>query len=266
MERLFASADPLAIPVDRILACSERLAAPVHERVLPDGAVHLIFNVGDLQRGERGAELRCSVMGATCEPTRIVLDGALEQVCVRLRIGAAAAVLGVPVAEVTDHGVALDALWGAAAGETIDRIAAAPDRAARVAVVAATLRDRIRRAEAPPPAVLEAVRRIGARAGGVRVAALAAQLGVGERRLQQLFAAHVGLSPKATCRLARFRAVLARFRRAPRRSWIETALEAGFYDQAHLVHELRAFTGLTPGELARRGEFGFFQDAAVAAG
>ncbi len=33
-----------------------------------------------------------------------------------------------------------------------------------------------------------------------------------------------------------------------------------------LVHELRAFTGLTPGELARQGDFAFFQDAGAPGG
>jgi methylphosphotriester-DNA--protein-cysteine methyltransferase len=131
-------------------------------------------------------------------------------------------------------------------------------------VLSRILRDRIRHAEPPSPAALEAVRRIAASAGRIRVRDLASQVGVGERRLQQLFHEQIGLSPKATCRLARFRAVLARRRREAGRSWIEIALDSGFYDQAHLVNELRAFTGLTPGELARRGDFGFFQDAAAA--
>jgi methylphosphotriester-DNA--protein-cysteine methyltransferase len=61
------------------------------------------------------------------------------------------------------------------------------------------------------------------------------------------------LSPKAACRLARFRAVLERRRRAPGRSWGELAIDAGFADQAHLTNELKAFTGLTPTELASRG-------------
>lgn len=94
---------------------------------------------------------------------------------------------------------------------------------------------------------------------------LASDLGLGERRLQQLFLAHVGLSPKEVCRLARFRALLTRCRKAPRRSWIEVALEGGYYDQAHLIHEVRAFTGLTPGQLAD-GDFASFQDTTGLAG
>lgn len=267
VERVFASSDPLDARVDRIFACDERYRAPVAERILPDGAIHLIFNLGDRPSGDRGADLAAMAMGATCAPTRIVLAGTIDQVCVRVGIGRAAAVLGVPARAVTDHGVSLHDLWGVAAAETLEQLHAARTARARIALVASILRERVGKATPPAPAVGEAMRRIAACGGRVRIPALAADLGVGERRLQQLFLAQIGLSPKVTCRLARFRAVIARWRREPRRSWTETALEVGFYDQAHLVNELKAFTGLTPGELARQHrEFGFLQDGSGAAG
>jgi AraC-like DNA-binding protein len=28
--------------------------------------------------------------------------------------------------------------------------------------------------------------------------------------------------------------------------WVEIALECGYYDQAHFIHEFRTFSGLTP--------------------
>ena len=94
--------------------------------------------------------------------------------------------------------------------------------------------------------------------------ALAGSLGVGERRLEQLFRTHVGLSPKAASRLARFRASVRLLRDEPARRWSEIAHAAGFADHAHLVHEYRALAGLTPGDLRRRLGFGFPQDGPAA--
>lgn len=273
MERLFAGTERLDDGDVRIFACDERYAEPIAERVLPDGAVHLIFTLGDLQGGERNAELRCLAVGASCQSTRIVLAGAVDQVCVRIGVGSAEPILGVPTGEITDQGVALDALWGRPANEVLEQLAAAPTGTPRIAVMARMLRERMRavdvaraRGSARASSVVsaaatarEAVRRITRAAGRLRVAELAAQLGVGERRLQQIFHEHVGLSPKATARLARFRALIDRCQRAPVGSWSSVALEHGFYDQAHLINELREFTGFTPGELARRDDFGFFQ-------
>lgn len=295
VERIFASEEPIDAGSHRFLVCSDRYAAPTAERILPDGAIHLIFNLGDRQYGERGAEHLSLVTGATCRPTRIQLTGALEQVCVRLRVGAAAAVLGVPAGEVAERGISLDDLWGSAAAEVRERMHAAPTSLAdpsadddssthaaphppsspRVSLLASLLAERIAKAEPPPPVTFEAVRRIVASSGQLRVGALAADLGLSDRRLQQLFHLHVGLSPKALGRLARFRAVLALRRPPPSRSsraasargpsWIELAIGVGYYDQAHLTHELKELTGMTPGQLAR-ADFGFFQDPLLAAG
>ncbi|NVB84621.1 MAG: AraC family transcriptional regulator [Kofleriaceae bacterium] len=267
MERIFAGVEPLDAKTDRILACSDTYPEPLAERIVPDGAIHLIFNLGDRPSGDRGADLACLAMGVTCEPTRIVLSGHVEQVCVRLRAGAAPAILGVPASVLTDQGVALDTLWGHAAGETLEQLHELPTAAARAAWLAQVLDERARRGHgaANARAAIEAMRRIAASGGRVRIRELAAALGVTDRRLQQLFHEHIGLSPKAACRLARFREVLVRRRREPARSWAELALDTGFYDQAHLANELKAFTGVTPRNLAESSDFGFLQDAAPTA-
>jgi len=64
-----------------------------------------------------------------------------------------------------------------------------------------------------------------------------------------LFRREVGLTPKVFCRAQRFQAALRRIeedRRPPR--WAGLAVACGYSDQAHLVRELRAFSGYTPTE------------------
>lgn len=265
MQRLFASSEPLDVNVHRILRCDEHLAEPIVERVLPDGALHLIFDFGEPVRDS----VSCLVKGPTCLPNDIVLAGAVEQLCVRLRIGDAAAVLGLPAGELTDQRISLRDLWGATTCEWLEKLHGIPHGAARSKCLQNLIEARAARnagadsRKAPSALVFEAVRRIAKGGGLLSTRELSTSLGVGERRLQQLFHAYVGLSPKAFSRLARFRAV---FRRCvePTQSWVDIALAAGFYDQSHLVNELRVFTGFTPGELARRGDFGFFQEGEVA--
>ena len=89
---------------------------------------------------------------------------------------------------------------------------------------------------------------IAASGGQQPLREVAAAVGVGERRLQQLFHAHVGLSPRAWGRLARLHACLRALRRQPAPAWAEVALESGFYDQSHLANEFRALCGVTPTE------------------
>ena len=81
------------------------------------------------------------------------------------------------------------------------------------------------------------------------------------------FVAEVGLTPVAYRRLARLRSVLRLYARGSR-GWAAIAAATGFSDQAHLVRDCRAFTGLTPTEWAasQMPGAGFLQDGAVTTG
>jgi AraC-like DNA-binding protein len=256
-------APPLRPFVERIHYGQEWVdpARPIAERVLPDGGVHLIFNLGDPPAvpGSDGA----AAVGARCEPSLIHVAGRVEHVTVTLRPGARAALLGVPAAELAATDVPLDALWGPGAAEALERLAAVPAGPARATALEAVLLERLaQRAPHPDAAAAEAVRMIARAGGRIRVRALAGAIGIGERRLEQVFQRDVGLSPKAVCRLARFRATVALLQREPDRAWTDIAYECGFYDQSHLVNEFQALAGLAPGEFRDRG-CGFFQDAAT---
>ncbi len=81
------------------------------------------------------------------------------------------------------------------------------------------------------------------------VVAVAKSLGVSERQFRRLSGELLGLPPKKLQRVLRLQRVLAELL-----SPDEATLREGFYDDAHLVHELRALTGLTPGEIRRLAE------------
>jgi AraC-like DNA-binding protein len=262
-----APAPPLRAFVERIHFGHELVdpAHPVRERVLPDGGVHLIFNLGDPPAVSGGDGSAAVAVGARCQPSIIHMAGRVEHVTVTLRPGGMAALLGVPAAELSRDDVPLVALWGSGAAEALERLASAPPGRARAAAMETVLMERLAaRAVRPDAAAAEGVRMIGDARGRIRVRALATALGVGERRLEQLFARHVGLSPKSVCRLVRFHATVALLQREPARAWTDVAYGCGFYDQSHLVNEFQALAGLAPGDFRDRG-CGFFQDGPGAA-
>ena len=57
-----------------------------------------------------------------------------------------------------------------------------------------------------------------------------------------------GLSPKQLCRILRFRRAADLITRMRRGQWAQLAADCGYADQAHLIHEFRAFSGYTPAE------------------
>lgn len=232
---------PLADRVAHVLAYRETFAPgeEMLEQVLPDGALRLIV---PLDGGQPW------VLGASAQPATVRLAGCIDGWSVTLQPGAAAAVLGLPAGEIGPAVVPLPALWGARAAAWHDRLVAAGDDVARLLVLQQMLagpaprRDDGRRA-ARAAAVIQA--------GVPSVAALAAALGLGERRLQQLCREQLGLSPRTLGRLARLHRLLRLLRRAPTTPWSVLALDAGYCDQSHLNNEFRILSGLTPGEFAR---------------
>jgi AraC-like DNA-binding protein len=80
--------------------------------------------------------------------------------------------------------------------------------------------------------------------------------GLSSRRFIQLFTNAVGLTPKQFYRVRRFQDVLHLIEKRKPISWTDIALECGYFDQAHFIHDFRDFCGLTPGKyLVQRGEF-----------
>jgi AraC-like DNA-binding protein len=93
----------------------------------------------------------------------------------------------------------------------------------------------------------KAVEMIFQKQGMISVSTICAELGVGERYLQQLFAKYVGLSPKFFARIVRFSYVF-KVIKENKPDWADVVYEAGYYDQSHFIRNFKAFTGEDPGE------------------
>lgn len=69
------------------------------------------------------------------------------------------------------------------------------------------------------------------------------------KHLVALFREQVGFSPKAYASLVRFEQLTRRIADRSGESWAERAGRFGYSDQAHLIREVKRFSGLTPNQL-----------------
>ena len=69
---------------------------------------------------------------------------------------------------------------------------------------------------------------------------------ISRRRLTQLFKEQVGMAPKQYRWLRRFQRVIGNAAGGKAIDWAQLALGSGYDDQAHLTHEFREFSGMTP--------------------
>lgn len=255
----FAIPAPLQRHVSQLLLYRETLPPDVEvlERVIPDGSSRLVLNFGDAPTEGHAPGARALVLGASAAPALVRMQGHIEGFSIALRPGAATALFGIPAGDLAGAAVPLDELWGRAAPELLDRLDAASNLPERAALIRAAL---LHRLASPPSAHARTAARaatlISASGGRRTLRDLAADLGLGERRLQQLFQLHIGLPPRTWSRLARMHALLRSLRRVDLRvhrpDWARLALDHGYYDQAHLANELRALCGLTPTEYLAR--------------
>jgi len=199
-------------------------------RVLPDGCMDLLWHEGRLLVA--GPDTRAYV--AAGAPG--VWSG------VRFYPGTAPALLGVPAHEVRDRRVELADLWAAAEVRRLTaRVNAAADPASGLEELALRLA-----ADTPPPDPLlrHLVRALDA---GRSVGAGADELGLGPRQLHRRSLAAFGYGPKTLARVLRLQRALRLARGGV--PFAETAVRAGFADQAHLARDVRELAGLPLSEL-----------------
>lgn len=236
--------------VSHILRYRESFASgqEVIERVVPDGAVRLILHLGD----SPAAGPSLLAVGASAAPAMVRLRGHMDSVSITLRPGAAPLLLGVPAGELAGTAVPLQDLWPRGAADLHGVLTGQADDARRFGALQDALRRRLPHV-APPThhLAVHALRLLTGSSGRLKVRDIAAEVGIGERRLQQLFHAHIGLPPRTWGRLARMHGCLRALRRHPGKAWADAAAETGFYDQPHLVNEFRELCGCTPAEFRR---------------
>ena len=246
-------------------------AAPRREREPLTMGVVLIFGLGPELRlvDPDGPPVRLGsfVAGLADRCAVVEHDGEMRGLQVDLSPLAARRIFRVPMHEVSRRVVSLEDALGREAALLEERLAEAGNWSERFALVESALAARLDAAEPPPPDVDWAWRRLERVRGRIRVADLAAELHCSRKHLAARFRVHVGLPPKLVARMLRFRETADRIVAAPGRPLADVAAQCGYYDQAHLDRDFRAFTGTTPTAFAAdpRTPVTFVQDAAAPA-
>jgi len=81
------------------------------------------------------------------------------------------------------------------------------------------------------------------------MAAIAARAYLSPSQLERRFRQLTGVSPKTFARLVRFEAVRDSLFMDPAYPPAKVAHDFGYTDQAHFIHDFKAFAGRTPGAL-----------------
>lgn len=226
---------------------------PVTMRELPVTFVPIIVDLGAgwsiAQQGGPPRRVGSFVAGVTDHTVVVGHDGSACCLQIDLTPLGARRLLGVPMHELANTTVPVDAVLGGYGARLVGRIAEAPGWAARFALVDDAIRARLADAADVDRGVRWSLGRIVASGGAVPIGELADELGWSHRRLIARFRDSVGLPPKVIARITRFEGLTAAVRAEPAADWADTAARCGYFDQAHLAREVRDLAGVTPTQL-----------------
>jgi AraC-like DNA-binding protein len=212
-----------------------RVADGSSSLILPDGCIDVLWN---------GREL--TVAGPDTTAHRASPQYGTSYAALRFSSGVAPTVLGFAADGLRDQRPLLADVIGA---NDTDRLAesllatddpsAELERWAGVRLARAGGRDRL---------MCHAAALIGV---GRTVSEVAAQVGLSERQLNRRSLASFGYGPKVLARVLRLQRALGSARGGM--SLVQAAIAAGYGDQAHFAHEVRALTGQTASQLVGSG-------------
>ena len=216
-------------------------ATGMSHRVLPDNGIDILWQDSDPQGG---------VAGMMSSVIHVPFSGPVRTIAVRFKPGAAAYFFDLPLHELIDLHPSLADLWGSApAGQFADALWDKPlSDIDALSTVEGLLLERLQAGAARPGLVEHAVAALQTSRGNLRVESLADTLGVSRQHLASQFRSRVGLPAKLFARVCRFQHATARLKHIPPEhvDMAALALDLGYYDQPHMIHEFRALSGSTP--------------------
>jgi AraC-like DNA-binding protein len=224
------------------------------EQMLPSGGAQIVFTLHDRPIICRSNEARPSSIiwsrGVVHGPQRSFYQSGAKPpggvAGVAIRPGLAGAILGLPIAELTDRHIPIDALWGARGNALREQLLAAVKPAGVFRILERELLARLVRLPLIRPAIAQALSMHCSGWAHSRVGDIQRNTGFSPKHFIALFRAAVGLTPKHYYRVQRFNAILRVIAANPHASLADVASSAGYSDQSHLTREFREFAGIAP--------------------
>jgi AraC-like DNA-binding protein len=221
-------------------------AGPQRHHVPPDGCTSILIGM------QAGSSPRIVASGPWIEPFVVPIVPHTRYWGVRCRPESGGLVLEVPAEKLRGLNQPVATLAPRLEQGLRQSLAHAEDFGEAVERMNDVFSAHLARTPTPHAVVVEAVNQLVASGGELAVGVLARKLGCSPRTLLRRFREATGLSPKQFSRICRFRLAATTLLEPDHPGWAKVASGSGFADQAHMIHEFKDLTGLTPESLGRR--------------
>lgn len=229
------------------------------DRFLPNGDTEILIDFHDTPQfiydneslKEVQACNRIWASGVRTEPITIPSGNKSAMMVIMFKKGMAAPFFPFPMNEICDSVVDADLIWGVEFAELRERLLAEKGIARRFEMVEDFLLSKFLSRLDLNPCVQYAINEMSTRPDRLSIARMNAKIGYSQKHFTEMFRRQVGITPKAYLKIMRFQKAVKTIDATPAIDWTETAIECGFYDQAHFINDFRHFSGFTPDRYAK---------------
>lgn len=201
-----------------------------------------------LPSGEVISAFGATIIGPTSAPVRAISHGPVFLVGMGLMPGGWATLMGPDADKYTDRALNAHDLFGDWIHSVAKEIAQADDDVQRVAMLQQLAREVMQRGDPAPLWFTRTVDRWLMSSLSPKIDELIAAAGMSARSVERLTKRFYGVSPKMLAR--KYRALRATSALARGEKLDDAMLADAFYDQSHLIREVKHFAGQTPSKLA----------------
>ena len=225
----------------------------MENRILPDTSIVLSIRYrGQLSIHENTLP-GVVLSGIRKSPKDIHYAGRSGNLLVRFTPGGAAAFFSEPLSEWADQTVPATFLKSYSDISLLpDKLAACGSKKEMITRLEQELMPRLIN-DQPDPLILFAIQKIRWAGGLLPIGQLTRELYISQDAFEKRFRQTVGSSPKHFSAIIRFRNAISKH--SLTNNLTQTALAAGYYDQAHFIKAFRSFTGQPPGQFFRNRRY-----------
>ncbi len=254
---------PLNNFVDNFIYMEGLTTAHALDRFLPDGNTELIIDLMEQPKtihDNNTLEViqtcsRAWVSGVRTRPITIPSGNKNKFMVVAFKKGAAHPFYPFPMSELKDIVVMADLIFGKSIQELREKLLSAKSASEMFYLVELFLLSKggdNLHANSISKCIQYAVTSITRQPKILRFQKLSDDVGYSQKHFIDLFRKQVGVAPKQYLKIMRFQKAVQETEKNDTLNWGHLAVESGFYDQAHFIHDFKEFSGFTPNEYKQR--------------
>ncbi len=175
----------------------------------------------------------------------LVASADIGFIAVRFKIGMLPRFTDIPMRALADQAVSAEDIWGLAASRLCSQLSYADTLQEKLELINAFLLGQLRLA-APDALIEQAMPLLYRRYADISIQGLADHFHIGRRQFERRFLAVSGQTANTVKCMSRFQHTVRSLMLNDAGSTTATAMDHGYYDQAHFIHDFKNLTGSSP--------------------